>query len=662
MHSSSASSQPKGGQEGEICLRLPDGSERWVAAGATPLEVARSLGSRLAREAVGAWLDDQPIDLRAPIRTGGSFRIITARAPEAGVFLRHSAEHILADAVKRLFPEALYDVGRKDHSEKFQYDFRMPRAFTPEDLAKIEAVMNEILAEDLEFERIEVSRDAAEQLFASQGNDLKLERLRDIPDGEPITLFRHGQFVDLCRGPHVQRTSQIGAVRLLEASGSYFKGDETRERLQRIYGTAFATREELEAHERAIVEARNRDHRRLGSELDLFSFHPLAPASPFFHPRGAIVYNALISYVRELNTRHGYGEVVTPQILDVELWKVSGHFDNYSENMFFTAVEEREFAVKPMNCPTHCLIYLSARRSYRDLPIRYADFGRLHRFERSGVTSGLTRVRSFAQDDAHVFCTEDQVQGEVLRAVGIILEIYRTFAFEDLEIVVGTRPERRVGREEQWDRAEAALVRALEAAGSPFALNPGDGAFYGPKIDFRVRDAIGRPWQLGTVQLDYQLPERFGLEYVAPDGSFARPVMIHRAMLGSVERFFGILLEHTAGALPLWLAPVQIRVVPVSEKFVAYAEEVAEALRSEGIRVEVDHSQEKLGYKIRAGELAKIPYLGVVGGREQQERVVALRARGRGDLGRVGLDGLVSQLQEEIRSRVLHLVRDRPVD
>lgn len=640
-----------------IRLLLPDGSERWVAKGTTPLEVARSLGPQLSREVVGAMLDGKLIDLRAPLGTGGCLRIITVQDPEAGIFLRHSAEHVLADAVKRLFPEAHYDAGRKDHSEKFQYDFRMPRAFTPEDLEQIESVMYQILAEDHEFERVEVAREEAERIFAAQGNDLKLERIRDIPEGETITLFRHGQFVDLCRGPHVQRTSQIGAVKLLEASGSYFKGDESRERLQRIYGTAFATRDELAAYERAIAEARARDHRRLGSELDLFSFHPLAPASPLFHPRGAFVYNTLIAYVRELNTRNGYGEVVTPQILDVELWKVSGHYDNYRENMFFTEVEGREFAVKPMNCPTHCLIYQSARRSYRELPIRYADFGRLHRFERSGVTTGLTRVRSFSQDDAHVFCTEEQVQEEVLRAVGIIFEIYRTFSFTDLEIAVGTRPERRVGREEQWDRAEAALVKALEAAGSPYVMNPGDGAFYGPKIDFRVRDAIGRPWQLGTVQLDYQLPERFGLEYVAADGSFQPPVMIHRAMLGSVERFLGILLEHTAGALPVWLAPTQVRVVPVSEKFLPYAEEVAQVLDKGQVRVEVDRSQEKLGYKIRAGELAKIPYLAVVGGREKEERSVAVRARGRGDIGRMSLEELLSRVREEERARVFHLAK-----
>jgi len=611
----------------EIVLTLPDGSSRAVAAGATPLSVAAGIGPRLARDAVGAELDGRPVDLRTPLGHGGRFRIFTPKSPEAGDFVRHSAEHVLADAVTRLWPTALYDAGRKDHSEKFQYDFRFERAFTPEDLEAIEAKMREILAEDAEFERVEVSREEAEKLFAGLGNDLKIERLRDIPPGETITLYRHGRFVDLCRGPHVQRASQIGAVRLLEASGVYFKGDERNEKLQRIYGTAFASAQELAAYERAQEEARARDHRRLGQELDLFSFDPLAPASPFFHPKGAAVYNGLIGYVRELNAANGYGEVVTPQILDVDLWHTSGHWANYRENMFFTELDERQYAVKPMNCPTHCLIYKTRKRSYRDLPIRYADFGRLHRYERSGVTSGLTRVRSFAQDDAHVFCTDDQVESEVLRAVDIILGIYRTFAFNDVEIAVGTRPEKRVGSDAQWDVAEAGLKRALERQGLAYSLNAGDGAFYGPKIDFRVHDAIGRSWQLGTVQLDYQLPGRFGLEYVAADGSFATPVMIHRAMLGSVERFLGILLEHTAGALPLWLAPQQAIVIPVSEKTESYAREVESALAARALRVGRDESNEKLGYKIRQAQLAKVPYMVVVGEKERDSGTVAVRSR-----------------------------------
>jgi threonyl-tRNA synthetase len=611
----------------EIVLTLPDGSARAVPAGTTPLEVARGIGPRLAADAVGAELDGQPVDLRLPLARGGRFRLFTTKNPEAGAFVRHSAEHLLADAVTRLWPEALYDAGRKDHSEKFQYDFRFPRAFTPEDLAAIEAKMREIVAEDAPFERVEITRAEAERLFRDLKSDLKLDRLKDIPEGETITLYRHGRFVDLCRGPHVQRAGQIGAVKLLEASGVYYKGDEANEKLQRIYGTAFASAKELVEYEKAQEEARARDHRRLGQELDLFSFDPLAPASPFFHPKGAAIYTQLIDYVRELNQANGYGEVVTPQILDVELWRTSGHYANYRENMFFTELDERQYAVKPMNCPTHCLIYKTRQRSYRDLPIRYADFGRLHRYERSGVTSGLTRVRSFAQDDAHVFCTDEQVESEVLRAVDIILGIYRTFAFTEIEIVVGTRPEKRVGEDAQWDVAEAGLKNALDRHGLTYAINEGDGAFYGPKIDFRVRDAIGRAWQLGTVQLDYQLPGRFGLEYVAADGSFRTPVMIHRAMLGSVERFLGILIEHTAGAFPLWLAPVQAVVIPVSEKSADYASRVHALVAGRGVRVELDTSSEKLGYKIRQAQLAKVPYMLVVGEQEQAAGTVAVRTR-----------------------------------
>jgi len=642
----------------DIVLTLPDGSERRVAAGSTALDVAHGIGPRLAAAAVGAELDGAPIDLRQPLARGGAFKIFTAKSPEAGGFVRHSAEHLLADAVRRLWPESEYDAGRQDHSEKFQYDFRFPRAFTPEDLAAIESKMKEIVAEDAPFERVEVSRAEAERIFRGMGFTLKLERLKDIPEGETITLYRHGDFTDLCRGPHVQRAGQIGAVKLLESSGVYFKGDERNERLQRIYGTAFASAAELAAYENAIAEARARDHRRLGPELGLFSFNALAPASPFFHPKGAAVYNGLINYVRELNAKNGYGEVVTPQILDVELWHTSGHWANYRENMFFTELDDRQYAVKPMNCPTHCLMYKVGKHSYRDLPIRYADFGRLHRYERSGVTSGLTRVRSFAQDDAHVYCTDEQVEAEVLRAVGIILDIYQTFEFTDVQIGIGTRPEKRVGSDEQWDVAEAGLKSALDHRGLAYTLNEGDGAFYGPKVDFRVSDAIGRQWQLGTVQLDYQLPQRFDLEYVAADGSLQRPVMIHRAMLGSVERFLGILIEHTAGAFPFWLAPVQAKVIPVSEKTLDFARQAAAQLLAAGLRVELDESNEKLGYKIRQAQLEKVPYMLVAGTREAESGALAVRLRSGEDLGAVEIAALARRLRAQADRRAAALPPD----
>jgi threonyl-tRNA synthetase len=647
--------------EPEIVLTLPDGSEKRVAAGTTALAVASSIGARLARDAVGAELDGATIDLRLPLSRGGRFRIFTVKSPEAGEFVRHSAEHLLADAVRRLWPEAEYDAGRQDHSEKFQYDFRFPRAFTAEDLEAIEAKMKEIAAEDAPFERVEVSRAEAERIFREMGFTLKLERLRDIPEGETITLYRHGAFTDLCRGPHVQRAGQVGAVKLLEASGVYFKGEEANERLQRIYGTAFVTARELAEYLERLEQARARDHRRLGPELELFSFSPLAPASPFFHPKGAVVYNELVRFVRELQAAKGFAEVITPQILDVELWHASGHYANYRENMFFTEVDERQFAVKPMNCPTHCLIYKVGKHSYRDLPIRYADFGRLHRYERSGVVSGLTRVRSFAQDDAHIFCTEEQVADEVARCGELIFSIYGAFDFQRLRISLGTKPEKRIGSDEQWAAAEAALRVAFESrftdrlSSVDFRINEGDGAFYGPKIDFQVEDALGRWWQLGTIQLDYQLPQRFELEYVAADGTERRPVMIHRAMLGSVERFLGILIEHTAGAFPLWLAPVQALVVPVSEKALDYARSVRERLADAGLRAECDESNEKLGYKIRQAQLQKVPYMAVVGEKEAEAGTVAVRLRSGREVPGLPAAAFATWLAERARERTAAL-------
>jgi threonyl-tRNA synthetase len=627
-------------------LTLPDGSVRTLPPGSTALEVAAGIGPRLAKDAVGAEWNGQKVDLRLPLPGDGTFRIFTTKSPEAGEFIRHSAEHVLADAVKRLFPEAEIDVGRKDHSEKFQYDFRFSRPFTPDDLAAIEAEMKKIVAEGHAVERIEVSREEAARLFAERGETLKVERLKEIPEGDTITLFRHGTFADLCRGPHARTVGQIGAIKLLESSGVFFKGDEANERLQRIYGTAFASAAELAQYEERQEQARARDHRRLGQELDLFSFQPEAPASPFLHPKGAVVYNGLADYVRELYARYGYGEVITPQILDVELWKTSGHYANYRDAMFFTEVDERQFAVKPMNCPTHCLIFGTRLRSYRDLPIRYADFGRLHRYERSGVTNGLFRVRSFAQDDAHCFVTEEQIEAEVLSIVRMILEVYQTFGWTSVGIELSTRPEKRLGSDETWDHAEAALQAALDNLGIDYRINAGDGAFYGPKIDFHVGDALGRTWQLGTIQLDYQMPERFGLRYVGEDGAEHPPVMIHRAMLGSIERFLAILLEQTAGAFPLWLAPVQAVVLPLSEKFTEAGEKVREELARAGLRVELDARNEKLGYRIREAQIQKVPYMLVIGAREEEAGTVAVRRRSGEDLGAIPVADFLARVAD----------------
>ena len=636
-----------------IDLTLPDGSVRTVERGTTALDVALDIGPGLAKAAIGAELDGSYLDLRTPIDRSGSFKLFTSRNEESGEFIRHSAEHVLADAVQRLWPGTEIDAGRQDHSEKFQYDFRFPRPFTPDDLEKIEDKMREILKENASFERMEVSRDEAAKIFGELGAELKLDRLKDIPEGDTITLYKHGRFLDLCRGPHVQQTKQIGAVKLLESSATYYRGDEQNEVLQRIYGTAFGSKKELEAWQELMEEARARDHRRLGQELDLFSLQPEAPASPFFHPKGALIYNGLIDFVRDLHVEYGFDEVVTPQILDVDLWHTSGHYENYRENMYFTEVDERQYAVKPMNCPTHCLIYRTRLRSYRDLPIRYADFGRLHRYERSGVVTGLTRVRTFCQDDAHIFCTEEQIPDQVSMLMDLILRIYDTFGFEEVLIELSTRPEKRIGSDELWDRAEASLRAALESREVSYQVNEGDGAFYGPKIDFQVKDVLGRSWQLGTIQLDYQLPERFGLSYIGTDGGEHQPVMIHRAMLGSLERFFGILIEHTAGAFPAWLAPVQAIILPVSEKFVDYARGVAEKLA--GVRVEVDDRAEKLGYKIREAQLQKVPYMLIVGAREEEAGTVNLRLRTGEEIGAVDTDALLERLRPIIAERRLDL-------
>lgn len=639
--------------EQSIELRLPDGSSRLVPVGTTPLAVAASIGSRLAAAAVAGELDGQVVDLRAPLDRPGTFRVLTARDPESAEVIRHSAEHVLADAVERLFPGTIIDAGRQDHAEKFQYDFRFPRGFTPEDLERIEAEMTRIIALAQPFTREEVSRAEAEAVFAARKEELKLLRLQDIPESERITLFRHGDFVDLCRGPHVQRTDQVGAFKLIETSGAYFKGDERNEMLQRIYGTAFATRGELDAYFARIEEARRRDHRRLGRELDLFSFSPLAPASPFFHPRGAVVYNELVAFMRYLYKEFGHQEVVTPQLFDVELWKRSGHYDAYRENMFFSEVDEREYSLKPMNCPSHCVIYGTRGHSYRDLPVRMADFGRLHRYERSGVVQGLTRVRSFAQDDAHIFCTPAQIGEEVSALFRLMFTVYNTFGFQQPTIYFATRPEKAIGEGALWQHAESTLESCLAAQSVPYVHNPGEGAFYGPKVDFVVHDAIGREWQLGTIQLDFVLPGRFDLSYIAEDGSEQQPVMIHRAVMGSIERFFGVMLEHFAGDLPLWLAPEQVRVLPVSDRFLAAARTVAARLCDAGLRAEVDERSEKLGAKIRDGEMQKIPVLLIVGAREAESGGASVRLRHRGDLGPRSLDDIIGVLGTSARERAL---------
>ena len=562
--------------------------------------------------------------------------------------IRHSAAHLMAAAVRSLFPDAKLTLGPPT-DDGFYYDIDLPRPLTPEDLAKIDEGMREAIAADHPFVYREVGREEARRLFAD--NRYKMEIIDKIPESEKVTTYSHGEFTDLCEGPHVVSTGELAAVKLLNVAGAYWRGDERNPMLQRIYGTAFESQEALDEHLAMLEEAEKRDHRKLGRELDLFMFDPVAPASPFLLPKGATVYNLLIDYVRELYRQYGYQEVVTPQIYSADLWRTSGHYDNYKESMFFVEVDEREFGVKPMNCPGHMVMYTSRLHSYRDLPIRYADFSRLHRNERSGVTHGLNRVRSFSQDDAHIFCRHDQIEAETGSFIDMLSESYRMFGFDDLRVYLSLRPEKRVGSDESWDRAEAALERALKGRTVEFERQPGEGAFYGPKVDFYVKDAMRRGWQLGTLQLDFSLPERFELEYITEEGTPARPAVIHRAMLGSIERFLGVLIEHTGGAFPVWLAPVQAVVIPIADRHLDYARQVEERLSSAAVRVNLDLRSERMNLKIRDAQMQKVPYMLVVGDREQAEGAVAVRLRSGEDLGAQPIETFVAGVQETVARR-----------
>ncbi len=638
----------------EIDVRLPDGKTLTVTAGTTVLSVAERIGPRLARAALAGRVDGRLLDLREPLCEDVSLEIVTSKDPQSGEVIRHSAEHIMADAVKRIFPEVQIDVGRRDHSEKFQYDFRIDRPFSPEDLAQIEQEMANIVAEKSTFQREVLDREEAERLFAGLGEELKVSRIGDIPEGQDITVFRHGNFTDLCRGPHVQRADQIGAFKLLEAAGAYWRGDESNPMLQRIYGTAFATKKQLDEHLARLEEAKRRDHRRLGAELDLFHTDPISPGSPFYHPKGAILFNQLVDYIRSLYPRYGYEEVITPQLFRTELFKKSGHYDLFREDMFLMEGDEgEELGVKPMNCPGHCALFESQQRSYRDLPLRFAEFTRLHRNERSGTLTGLSRVRSFAQDDGHVYCEPDQVPGEIQSFFKMALQGYGDLGLEGARVYVSTRPEQFIGEPAAWDRAERALVKAVEAAGFACGIKAGEGVFYGPKVEFDFSDVLGRSWTLATLQIDMAMPGRFGLSYIGRDGQKHQPAMLHRAILGSIERFIAIYLEHTAGDFPLWLAPVQVALLPITERHHEYARGVEGALRSAGVRVDFDARNEKLGFKIREAETHKIPIMLVVGDQEVADGTVTPRRRhGSKESARaIPVDALLSDVVAEIRER-----------
>ena len=635
-------------------VQLPDGSIREVPVGATVADVAASIGRRLARDAIAGKVNGKTVDVYSKVPPDAKVEIVTPKS-EAGLdTIRHSTAHLMAMAVQELFPGTQVTIGPVI-GDGFFYDFASDHPFTDDDLRKIEEKMKEIVKRDLPVQREEWKRDDAIAEFNRMGEKFKVEILESIPQDEVLSVYRQGEWKDLCRGPHVPSTGRLGAFKLLSVAGAYWRGDERNPMLQRIYGTAWSDEKELEDYLKRIEEAKARDHRKLGKELELIYFSHFAPAMPNFLPKGAIIYNKLIDLMREYYFRDGYQEVISPLIWDTELFKISGHYDNYRENMFFSEVDEREYAVKPMNCPGHTQIYAAGRHSYRDLPIRLADFARLHRYERSGVTHGLARVRSFAQDDAHLFVTPEQIQAEIEREISLIDEVYKVFGFTDVRIAHSTRPEKRLGTDAIWDAAEGALDAALKKKGLEFHINPGEGAFYGPKLEFQVTDAIGRPWQLGTVQLDYSMPERFGLSYIGADNAEHRPVMIHRAILGSIERFFGIIVEHFAGAFPLWLAPVQMTVLPLSEKFLEYGEEVSRKLRAAGLRAEVDRTNEKLGAKIRVAQMKKIPYMLIVGEKEASSGEVSVRKRGTGDQGAMPIDALVEEAKASIAARSLTL-------
>ncbi len=631
-----------------INVKMPGGQTTKVAPGIKIQDLVSS--GEINGAVIAAKIDGVPVDLDRSLSRDCTLDWIALQSPEGLDILRHSTAHLMAQAVQSLFPGTQVTIG-PTIEDGFYYDFKRDQSFSPEEIGRIEARMKELAKLNLKVTREEMPREAAIQFFRDMGEDYKINILSEIPD-ETVSLYRQGDWVDLCRGPHVPATGIIRAFKLTGVAGAYWRGDEKNEMLQRIYGTSFPSKESLREHLQLLEEAKKRDHRRLGRELDLFSFHPIAPASPFLHPKGAIVYNELISYIRRLYLRFGYQEVITPQIFDVNLWHRSGHYDHFKENMFFTNIEEREFGVKPMNCPGHTFIYASKKRSYRDLPLRLADFGRLHRYEKSGVTAGLTRVRTFSQDDAHIFCTPDQIEAEITDLLKMIHEIYETFKFDKIQVKLSTRPQHFLGSVETWERAENSLAQSLKQGGIDFQVNEGDGAFYGPKIDFVVLDAMRRGWQTGTIQLDFSMPERFDLTYVAPSGREARPVMIHRAILGSIERFMGILIEHTAGAFPLWLAPVQLKIMNVTDQQKDYAQKVYQDIKTAGWRVELDDRNEKLGYKIREAQVAKIPYAVVIGDREVHDQTISPRRRGGENLQPMSVKDFLETLKLEVAREV----------
>jgi len=632
---------------------LPNGAVREVMAGTTLEEVAAAISPSLRDKAIAGRLDGKLMDLYTPIQADCSVELITQDSKEGLEIYRHSTAHLMAQALTRLYGRSAVKLGIGPVIEDgFYYDVDMEHQLTPEDLARIEKEMAAIASDNLPIRRREVSRDEARQLFEQQQDHLKLELVDTLPMDAVISLYEQGDFVDLCRGPHLPSTGRIKAFKLQSIAGAYWRGDSNNPMLQRIYGTAFPKQAQLDEHLTLLEEAKKRDHRKLGRELELFMFSEEAPGMPFYLHHGMVIRNQLESFLREVQSRQQYDEVRTPLMMNQRLWEQSGHWDHYKDNMYFTDVDDSRFALKPMNCPGHMLIYKNDRHSYRELPIRISEFGQVHRHEFSGALNGMMRVRTFCQDDAHIFVRTDQIEAEIDRVITLIDQIYSVFGFS-YTLELSTRPDDSMGSQELWDQAEAALSSVLDARGIKYRINEGDGAFYGPKIDFHIRDALKRSWQCATIQLDFQMPDKFELSYIGEDNQKHRPVVIHRAVYGSIDRFIGILTEHFAGQFPVWLAPVQVKLLPVSDHYVDYAYDVRSQLIAQGIRVEVDESNEKLGYKIRSAQLSKVPYMLVLGEKEQVSGTVAVRRRGEGDIGSMDIIPFTERVWDEVQRKAL---------
>jgi threonyl-tRNA synthetase len=633
-----------------VSVRLPDGSQRQFDAPVTVSQVAASIGTGLAKAALAGKVDGKLVDTSYLIDHDADLAIVTDKDPDGLDVIRHSTAHLLAYAVKELFPDAQVTIGPVIENG-FYYDFSYKRPFTPEDLQAIEKKMLELAKKDEPVTRKVLPRDEAVSYFKSIGEAYKAEIISSIPQGEDVSLYSEGGFTDLCRGPHVPSTGKLKVFKLMKLAGAYWRGDSKNEMLQRIYGTAWAKKEDQEAYLHMLEEAEKRDHRKLGKSLDLFHFQDEAPGLVFWHPKGWTIWQQVEQYMRQVYRESGYQEVKAPQILDRTLWEKTGHWENYRENMFVTESENRNYALKPMNCPGHVQIYNSGMRSYRDLPLRYGEFGQCHRNEPSGALHGIMRVRGFTQDDGHIFCTEQQIQEEVKAFHQQAMKVYKDFGFSEISIKIALRPENRIGSDETWDEAEDTLRAALRVCDVSWEELPGEGAFYGPKIEYHLKDSLGRPWQVGTMQVDFSMPGRLGAEYVADDNSRKVPVMLHRAIVGSMERFVGILIENHAGALPLWLAPVQIAILNISEAQAEYAQKVAQNLKKQGFRVHLDLRNEKITYKIREHSVQKLPYIVVIGDKERDANTVAVRARGNVDLGVMPFDALVERLNNEVETK-----------